>query len=293
MRRTRLMLCHVSGCAKFVSAAIIGSAIAIAPSAFAQTTLTVQSHSVKAGVSAGNLEGVACPVGNKVISGSCHPSYNDRVPIINQFPNIAGNTWRCGFKNNTAAPVTVYVYTVCAKSVAATCKPATESHLAVTLRPQQTNMWCWAASAQMVMEFLGVNVQQCTQANNEFGRNDCCNSPTPAGCINGGWPEFDKYGFTFVRTSNTALTWNELRAEVANADGCGQRPFAFTWHWPGGGGHMMVAIGYQTVGSVNYVEINDPWPPNVGDHRFITYDFYVASPGAHTHWDDFYQIRRK
>jgi hypothetical protein len=90
-----------------------------------------------------------------------------------------------------------------------------------------------------------------------------------------------------------ALTWNQLKAELADSAGCSRRPVAFSWHWPGGGGHMMVAIGYQTVGGVNYVEINDPWAPNVGDHRFITYDFYVASSGDHTHWDDFYQITRK
>jgi hypothetical protein len=48
-----------------------------------------------------------------MIAGACHPFYNDQVPIINQFPNISLNTWRCGFKNNTAAPVTVWVYTLC------------------------------------------------------------------------------------------------------------------------------------------------------------------------------------
>lgn len=259
--------------------------------ALAQTQLTVRSYTIGAAASAGNLEGAACAATDKMISGACHPFYNPDVPIINQYPNIAGNTWRCGFKNNTAASVSVYIYTVCTKP--AVCTPLAQSHLAVTLRPQQTGMWCWAASGQMVMEFLGVSVQQCTEANNEFGRTDCCNSPTPSGCVNGGWPEFDKYGFTFQRTSNLALTWDQVRTEVSDAAACSRRPFAFSWHWPGGGGHMMVAIGYQTVGGVNYVEINDPWAPNVGDHRFLTYDFYVASAGDHTHWDDFYQITRK
>lgn len=77
------------------------------------TTLAVKSHSVAAGVSAGNLEGAACPAGFKMLSGACHPSYNARVTIINQFPNIPANTWRCGFKNNTTAAVSVYIYTLC------------------------------------------------------------------------------------------------------------------------------------------------------------------------------------
>jgi Papain-like cysteine protease AvrRpt2 len=263
--------------------------------AVAQTSLTVRSYTIGAGASSGNLDGAVCPAPTKMISGACHPFYSDQVPIINQYPNVAGNTWRCGFKNNTAATASVYVYTLCAASLTSTsvCTPAAQSHLAVTLRPQQTDMWCWAGSGQMVMEFLGVSVPQCTQANNEFGRADCCNSPTPGACVEGGWPEFDKYGFTFKRTSDAALTWDQVRAQTSDAAVCSRRPFAFSWHWPGGGGHMMVAIGYQTVGNVNYVEINDPWAPNVGDHRFITYDFYVASAGDHTHWDDFYDVARK
>lgn len=78
-----------------------------------QTQLTWNSYPIAAGASAGNLEGAACPANLKMISGACHPFYNDHVVIINQFPDIAGNTWRCGFKNNTAASVTVYIYTLC------------------------------------------------------------------------------------------------------------------------------------------------------------------------------------
>ena len=80
------------------------------------TFLTARSHSIAAGGTQGNLEGTACGAApRKMISGACHPFYNDRVTIINQFPNIAANTWRCGFKNNTAAAVTVWIYTVCAQ----------------------------------------------------------------------------------------------------------------------------------------------------------------------------------
>jgi len=262
----------------------------IAPSAaLSETKITAKSYQIAPGASSGNLNGTACPTGFKMISGACHPFYNDKVPIINQFPNVTANTWRCGFKNNTSSTASVWVYTTCSRP--SVCTPPAQTSLAVTLRPQETGMWCWAASGQMVMQYHGVNVAQCTQANNRFGRSDCCNTPTPQACISGGWPEFDKYGFSFTRTSNTALTWDQLRAEIADSESCGNRPFAFTWHWPGGGGHMMVAIGYDTVDGVNYVEINDPWAPNVGDHRFITYDFYVESPGDHTHWDDFYEVQ--
>ncbi len=155
----------------------------------------------------------------------------------------------------------------------------------VILRAQQTNMWCWAASGQMVMEFLGKNVSQCDEADKRFSHNDCCNSPTPAPCIQGGWPEFDKYGFAFQTTSDTALSWDELRAEIATHN----RPFAFSWHWIGGGGHMMVVRGFLTVDGKRFVSINDPWPPNIGDQRDITYEEFIEGPD-HTHWNDYYAV---
>src|SRR5262245_48940815 len=114
----------------------------------------------------------------------------------------------------------------------------------VTLRAQETNMWCWAASGEMCMDFLGTNVIQCDQANKQFGRTDCCNNPVPNACINGGWPEFDKYNFTFARTTNTALSWDQLRKQIY----CKKKPVAFSWHWIGDGGHMMVVYGYAEIG---------------------------------------------
>ena len=171
----------------------------------------------------------------------------------------------------------------------ATCTPPASRTLAVPLRGQLTSMWCWAASGQMTMNFIhpASNVAQADEANRRFSRTDCGNSPTPAACIQGGWPEYEKYDFTRVRTSDTALTWEQIRQEV----GCAGRPFAFSWHWPQGGGHMMVVIGYRSIASGNWVLVNNPWPPTGGNQSWMLYSRYVATPGDHTHWDDFYQIR--
>jgi hypothetical protein len=84
--------------------------------AIGTTQITSRSHSVGAGVSAGNLDGTACPANFTMLSGACHPGYNDRMAIINQFPNKAGNTWRCGFKNNTGSAASIWVYTLCGQS---------------------------------------------------------------------------------------------------------------------------------------------------------------------------------
>ena len=165
------------------------------------------------------------------------------------------------------------------------CRPEVMATQPVTLRPQETSMWCWAASGEMAMDFLGTNVTQCDQANKRFSRNDCCNAPVPGACVNGGWPEFNKYAFTVEHTTDAALSWAQVRSEIF----CAKRPFAFAWHWNGGGGHMMIGRGYVTLEGVNYVYINDPWAPNVGDQRIITYDAYVSGAG-YTHWDDYFRI---
>ncbi len=176
------------------------------------------------------------------------------------------------------------------------CSPGLIGDLPVTLHPQETSMWCWAGSGQMVMDYLGNDVAQCTQANNRFNRNDCpCDqcgdgAVTSPPCVNGGWPEFGKYGFDFERTSDTAVSWSHLRADLSQQSNCRHTPIAYSWHWSGGGGHMMVATGYVTLEGTNYVSILDPWAPCVGDAKIIPYTAYVSGSG-YTHWDDFHHIR--
>ncbi|HWB85421.1 MAG TPA: papain-like cysteine protease family protein [Bryobacteraceae bacterium] len=174
------------------------------------------------------------------------------------------------------------------------CNPGNIGSQAVTLNGQQTSMWCWAASGQMTMNFIhsGANVQQCDEANKRFGRSDCCNSPTPTECVNGGWPEYNKYSFTADTTSDAPLSWAQLTSQIY----CSKKPFAFSWHWNGGGGHMMVATGYVTIDGVNYVSVNNPWPPSSasgsgGVQEVYTYDKYNGGSGQdHTHWNDYYNI---
>lgn len=57
---------------------------------------------------------------------------------------------------------------------------------------------------------------------------------------------------------------------------------------------MMVVTGYTTSATdgKNYVFVNDPWTPNIGTTRTILYDVYDELAGNHTHWDDFYDIKR-
>ena len=177
------------------------------------------------------------------------------------------------------------------------CTPLESHSLDITSRPQETNAWCWAASGQMVMESFGTKVAQCIQANELFGRIDCCNislCPNPVSthpCVKGGWIEFDKYGFS-DNITYTPLTWDEIRRQVSSGENCGNKPIAFSWAWVGGGGHMMVVIGYKVVEGENMVEILDPWAPCVGDHELISYDRFIEQAGHYTHLFDYYDITK-
>ena len=188
------------------------------------------------------------------------------------------------------------------------CRPLLSESLPVPLRPQETGMWCWAASGEMTAEYIGGgNVQQCAEANARFGRTDCCNSPTPAACVLGGWPDglYTRAGLIWDRTTDAALDLGVLKRQISQRRYCAKKPFAFTWHWTGGGGHMMVARGFRTLViperqfglitlpsmTFHMVEVNNPWPPNVGTHEWITYGNYVSG-ADHTHWNDYYNIRR-
>jgi hypothetical protein len=161
--------------------------------------------------------------------------------------------------------------------------PSNTSSLPVNLYPQQTNSWCWAASGEMVMSYLGGMTSQCEQANQRFGRTDCCNTPTPTACIQGGWPEFAKYGFTY--NTGGALSWDAVKGQIDVR----RTPFAFSWGWDGGGGHMMVLTGYKVINGQNWVSINDPWSPHTGSQRDILYSDYVDGAG-YSHWTDYYNV---
>jgi hypothetical protein len=183
--------------------------------------------------------------------------------------------------------------------------------LPVVLHWQETSEWCWAASGEMVMEYLGGQnpreVPQCYEANEEFGRTDCCTCPTPAACVNPGWPQFDTWNFNSTTTpSGTALSWSQVMGQINN-----NQPFVFAWAWNGGGGHAMVAKGYfnfDLLGlSWNWIWVDNPWPPqgrcgpggNVsgpfgGDIEVDTYAEFVGGPGYdHTHMADIYNVSYK
>jgi len=175
------------------------------------------------------------------------------------------------------------------------CNPEIVGSVPNTLRPQETNNWCWAATTQMLASHLGISVTQCDLANHRFGKTNCCNeetSGTPCpktnDCNTPGWLELDYAGVKFSESS-TALTWGEVQMQLY----CSKKPMGYAYGTPGVVGHVLVIKGYITVGGTDWVILNDPWSPCSGTERLITYADYSDPPGSSTHWNTWYNIDKK
>lgn len=168
------------------------------------------------------------------------------------------------------------------------CPQPTCADVALGFRQQQTDLWCWAASGEMIMDPM-LDVDQCDEAKKFLGRRDCCKRPTPYKCVSGGFPPFRAFGFKFEKTSDAALPWSTLMREILAGF-----PIAFSWHWRDDidSGHMMVIIGYED-GDTDETRLLHVLEPmfETPDPGLMTYSFYQQGTD-HTHWNDFYHVRR-
>jgi hypothetical protein len=175
------------------------------------------------------------------------------------------------------------------------CYPEISGNVPNTLRPQETNNWCWAATTQMLSENLGIVVTQCDLANHRFGKANCCDfetagvsCPKTSDCNTPGWLELDYAGVKFSETS-TALSWEDLRKQIY----CSKKPMGYAYGTSGVVGHVLVIKGYITLAGTNYLILNDPWAPCAGAERIITYEEYADPAGTSTHWNTWYNIAKK
>jgi hypothetical protein len=176
-----------------------------------------------------------------------------------------------------------------------TCNPEMIGSVTNTLRPQETNNWCWAATTQMLAQHVGISVTQCDLANHRFSKTNCCD-PENAGddcpktddCNTPGWLELDYAGVKFSETT-TALSYADLQKEIY----CDKNPMGYAYGTSGVVGHVVVIKGYVSVAGIDYVIVNDPWNPCSGSERAITYDEYADPAGTATHWRTWYNIEKK
>lgn len=135
---------------------------------------------------------------------------------------------------------------------------------------QQETRWCWAACMQMVLQSTG-GTTQCEFVNSAFGQTDCCSLPQrksskcnkrlEAGKIKDEWI---KKGFKCTQVNGT-ISFTELQDEIKN-----ERPVEIGLIMSGGVGHVVLAVGWNVVGSVEEVIIYDPTPSK--DIAIVPYD---------------------
>jgi hypothetical protein len=157
---------------------------------------------------------------------------------------------------------------------------------------------CWAASAEMIMEFLGAgSVRQCEQAGVAFNHPDCCGADDRLKhglCDQQWYPEFRKWGFDFdlrywdpvYFPLGDPLSWDELANEICIRG----RPFAFSWAKQAGVNHMMVLIGFDGTQGDRMITYLDPIPSVETDVAMVPYSVYKGE-GDYPHRDDYFNIR--
>jgi hypothetical protein len=177
---------------------------------------------------------------------------------------------------------------------------------------QRTGSWCWAASTQLIVEYLTkIPTQQCDLVSEVFHGDlkarvsstrpflNCCPNPAenpnadiPAAvadiCDVGGWPEWalDKRGIGYVKkdTVQGLLNWTSLTHEI-----CEDRPFIFVVKWSGGGRHSAVGGGYHTTAQFgNFVEVYDHSPDGF---YVMPYKEFSGNQGSFTHEFDYVDIQ--
>lgn len=135
--------------------------------------------------------------------------------------------------------------------------------------PQLTDAWCWAASAQTVMEAHDVPIKQCDILDrvyqDELTTNCCRNGGIiPGECWRNGWPEEAFNNFDF----NWEWVIGPLEKETLAGQLCENGPFIFVLLFEGGGGHTFIVkdLEYIKDSNRNTGELS-LW---VYDHSWVT-----------------------
>lgn len=135
--------------------------------------------------------------------------------------------------------------------------------------PQDTDVWCWAASAQTVIEAHDFPIKQCDILErvyqDELTTNCCGDSGTfPGECWRNGWPEEAFNNFAF----NWEWVKGPLRKDTLAGQLCENGPFIFVLLFEGGGGHTFVVKDLEYIKNSNMdTGFLSLW---VSDHAWVT-----------------------
>ena len=122
-----------------------------------------------------------------------------------------------------------------------------DDKLAFTMQQQQQGNWCWAATSASIAVFYGTTGwSQCSIANAQTGRTDCCGTGASGPCNVYGY--LDKALATVGHLDHLAggtVSYEGVEGEVVAS-----RPLGIRVAWNGGGAHFVAATGTEHDSSV-------------------------------------------
>lgn len=127
--------------------------------------------------------------------------------------------------------------------------------LSFNMQAQQQTNWCWAATSTSVSYFYdaGSTWTQCSVANAQVGRSDCCGTGASGPCNIYGYLDdaLTRTG-NFDHRDNSAATFQQVKTQINSG-----RPVGMRTAWSGGGAHFLALIGYLD-DTTDYVAVDDP-----------------------------------
>jgi Papain-like cysteine protease AvrRpt2 len=121
-----------------------------------------------------------------------------------------------------------------------------------TIQQQEQGNWCWAACAASTALFYepASGWTQCSVANGELDRTDCCGDPVPDAC--------NFYGFLDVALGVVghfgSMTSTPEPESAIYAEICADRPLGVRIAWSGGGAHFAMCVGEDDAGTVTVAD---------------------------------------
>jgi hypothetical protein len=151
--------------------------------------------------------------------------------------------------------------------------------LAFNMQHQQESNWCWAATATSVAHFYdaGSTWSQCTVANQQLSRTDCCGSGAGGACNvpqpgDGPLQVVGHFDHWLPGTSD----YPTVRGQIDVA-----RPLCVRIGWAGGGGHFVAITGYHATASGQWLHVDDPaYGPS--DTLFVNFETNYQGSGSWT-----------
>ena len=151
--------------------------------------------------------------------------------------------------------------------------------LGVTFFPQEGPNWCWAACAVMGAHFFRTSDRtQRVIAATSLGD---CDRAAKATEISRCWTEQGLHSTLVPRE----MTFGDVKFEIDSG-----RPVGVGWLWSGGGGHVVMAVGYEEDDAGNkWIFVHDPL--HLSGSQRMAFSTLVTATGLGRWEASWYQLK--